>query len=131
MQVSQVDLKSLGIDPLRGRAKEGTGSPENNRDEKWDWSYYCLACKLEVKRPYLCKAERRLNKTVYSPTTPNWILNRPPSLKPRCPQCRELDKLITKQQRIDYFKNNISLIYEEEKRLKNFQKKWKKFRKKK
>lgn len=129
MQVSQVDLKSLGIDPLRGRAKEGTGWPENNRDEKWDWKYYCLTCSLEVKRPYLCKAERGLNKSVYTPKNPNWVLNRPPTLKPRCPQCKELDKLITKQQRIDWFKGNIAKIYEEEQRLKKFQKKWKKFRK--
>merc|ERR1719295_313962 len=129
MQVKPVDLKSLGIDPLRGKAKVGTGWPENNRDEKWDWSHYCLTCCLEVKKPYLCKAERSLNKTAYSPQNPNLPMNRPPSLHPRCPQCKELDKLITKQQRIDYFKANIAKIYAEQSRLKTFQKKWKKFRK--
>ena len=129
MQVKPVDLKSLGIDPLRGKAKVGTGWPENNRDAKWDWSHYCLTCYLEVKRPYLCKAERALNKTVYSPQNPNLRMNRPPSLLPRCPQCKELDKLVTKEQRIDWFRRNIAKVYAEQKRLKCFQKKWKTFRK--
>ena len=130
MKVSPVDLKSLGIDPLRGKAKEGTGWPENNRDPtKWDWTHYCLACHLEVKKPYICQKERELNRSIYSPTNPNWAFNRPPSLRPRCPQCKEFDKLITKQQRIDALNANIAAVHNEHRRLKKFEKKWKLFRK--
>ena len=129
MQVSPVDLKSLGIDIYRGRAKEGTGWPEHNHDSEWDWKWYCLTCRFEIKKPYLCKREREMNKSIYSPQNPNIPMNRPPSLRPRCPQCKELDQLLTKQQRIDFYKSNIAAIYVEQDRLKEFQRKWKKFRK--